>query len=608
MDTDRGCKIRKQNVVFTVSGDYNRVPPISLFDEYGDYRMDFYRMMLLGYIEKTVDMDVLITYLYEHLKKTSLKNEFLKFIELFFDGTFYKSLHKDRKGSSDYRDYFISSRMEFLSKIEERSVEHEIEYIYYGRLKNKYFEGKENVVELVDLMRNFQKTFSNKLETYCVDCRDEDRKKRITNEVMDFINRIFLKYFYVNTRSTYDPFRIDDAEEKREKINPEKSESRMKFRLSTKSLRDIKDNEKMELVSIESAEFTGSISDDISIDDERLATEGKKISRSNDQVIDMVRARYGESIYPRYSMDSYERDICTGVHKGIKLHITDGKFSDGHDKYFEKSIALQREKNLEYYRDNELGFRRAISILTEILRKKLKVEDDDEIIKSNNGHIDISKVWRKKYLDEDYIFKKVIKNGLGSVSVDILMDSSASQIEREEYVSSQAFIISEALCAIGIPTRVMGFCNLFNCMVITRYRDYLDSSSHNKKIFDYKGSGSNRDGLAIKVVADQMEKNEYENKILIVLSDGKPNDKINLGTTGFFDVDGEDYEGELAIMDTASEIFSLKLRNRYVLGVFTGKEEDLESEKKIYGRDFAYIRNMDRFSQIIGFFIDKTLK
>ena len=36
-----------------------------------------------------------------------------------------------------------------------------------------------------------------------------------------------------------------------------------------------------------------------------------------------------------------------------------------------------------------------------------------------------------------------------------------------------------------------------------------------------------------------------------------------------------------------------------VLGVFTGKEQDLMAEKLIYGKDFAYIKDINRFADLV---------
>ena len=52
-----------------------------------------------------------------------------------------------------------------------------------------------------------------------------------------------------------------------------------------------------------------------------------------------------------------------------------------------------------------------------------------------------------------------------------------------------------------------------------------------------------------------------------------------------------------------------RLRNRgvAVLGVFTGEEEDLQAEKRIYGKDFAYIRDITNFSNVVGRYLKKQL-
>ena len=37
-----------------------------------------------------------------------------------------------------------------------------------------------------------------------------------------------------------------------------------------------------------------------------------------------------------------------------------------------------------------------------------------------------------------------------------------------------------------------------------------------------------------------------------------------------------------------------------VLGVFVGDETELQAEKKIFGKDFAYIRSIRGFSNTVG--------
>ena len=44
-----------------------------------------------------------------------------------------------------------------------------------------------------------------------------------------------------------------------------------------------------------------------------------------------------------------------------------------------------------------------------------------------------------------------------------------------------------------------------------------------------------------------------------------------------------------------------------MLGVFAGEEEDLMAERRIFGRDFAYIRNIMNFSSVVGLYLRRQL-
>ena len=96
-----------------------------------------------------------------------------------------------------------------------------------------------------------------------------------------------------------------------------------------------------------------------------------------------------------------------------------------------------------------------------------------------------------------------------------------------------------------------------------------------------------------------------EGKILIVLSDGRPNDIIVNRPNSH---NPQPYYGEYAVKDTAYEIRKLRSQGVYVLGVFAGREKDLAAEKKIFGRDFAYIRDIQNFSRVTGRYLRRLLE
>ena len=93
--------------------------------------------------------------------------------------------------------------------------------------------------------------------------------------------------------------------------------------------------------------------------------------------------------------------------------------------------------------------------------------------------------------------------------------------------------------------------------------------------------------------------------MLIVLSDGRPYDVVINRPNAR---NPQPYQGEYAIRDTAFEIRRLRNLGVSVLGVFAGEEKDLATEKKIFGKDFAYIRDIGNFSNMVGRYLLKQLE
>ena len=116
---------------------------------------------------------------------------------------------------------------------------------------------------------------------------------------------------------------------------------------------------------------------------------------------------------------------------------------------------------------------------------------------SRAGALAPEKVWRGVALGDESVFTRPERGNDTELSVDILLDASASQIERQESVSTQAYMIAESLTRCGIPTRVYSFCTLNGCTVLRLFRDY-EETSKNEAIFDYCAAGWNRDGLAFR--------------------------------------------------------------------------------------------------------------
>ena len=365
--------------------------------------------------------------------------------------------------------------------------------------------------------------------------------------------------------------------------------------------------EDFELEEIESAEFTNVVREQTQgeIEQEELDYISTK---SQEKTLLRINMHFGQQEIQLGKLQSLERDLAIGIHQGMKIHVTKGKFAkDMNSKFFEEQILLQRQENIDMFQKNEHHYRRVIFELREILRKNLFDDFEASLWKSKSGEVDPSQIWKYTVMGKEDIFKKKNFDHQGSFSVDILLDMSASQQDRQEEVAIQGYLITEALTELGIPTRVLGFCNLFNYQIIRVFRDYKDDEVQNNEIFSYKASGSNRDGFALRYVFATMDQIQAENQVLIVLSDGKPNDHLHLSSSSK-NSKVENYEDQVAVYDTAAEILQGRIKNKAILGVFTGNEEDLEQEKLIFGHDFVRITDLSRFSSIVGRYLKSVIE
>ena len=151
----------------------------------------------------------------------------------------------------------------------------------------------------------------------------------------------------------------------------------------------------------------------------------------------------------------------------------------------------------------------------------------------------------------------------------------------------------------------MSFCSMTGYTIVRIFRDY-NEKNRNDAIFDYVSNGCNRDGLAVRAAGRLMSASGYEHRILIILSDVKPNDVRKMRGAG--EEEFIPYEAEAGVRDTAFEVRRLRADGIAVVCVFTGDDEDVPSAKLVYGRDFARIRSLDQLADTVGMLIQNQIK
>lgn len=298
--------------------------------------------------------------------------------------------------------------------------------------------------------------------------------------------------------------------------------------------------------------------------------------------------------------------MCRDIHSDCSLYFTEGILKSPVKRNYQYEYAKRlKNKNIWLYHDKHRIVKRNIALLTEMLKKSLIIKSESQEILSDRGVIVPSRLWRLGRSSEAQVFKRELKGDSSDFVVDVLIDASGSQMSRQGEVALQAYIISEALSNAELPHRVMSYCTFWDYTILHRFREYDDPRSANENIFNYVTSSNNRDGLAIRAAGYGLLKREEEKKILIILSDGRPYDVIVNRPNA---KNPAPYHGKYAITDTAAQIRKLRSQGVSVLGVFAGEEKDLATEKKIFGKDFAYIRNITGFSKIVGRYLTKQLE
>ena len=324
-----------------------------------------------------------------------------------------------------------------------------------------------------------------------------------------------------------------------------------------------------------------------------------------------LETKFGKSIYSDERVAQIEKQLCRGNHRFTHVFYTKGETVELRGVY--SSFEMHQRKrqaelianNRAYFRKNLLQNRLLIARLSTGIMNSLLLHMQPARVRSNTGAVDPARAWRAARLGDEKVFTRTENENAGDMSVDILLDASHSQYTRAAKISSQAYIIAEALARCHVPCRVMSFCSMSGFTVLRLFNEY-SSPGDNSRIFDYYTEGCNRDGLAVRAAGELMSRTAYEHKMLIILSDVKPLDvaKIRKDERDI----GLSYDGDRALADTAHEVRRLRAEGIAVLCIFTGTDEALPAAKMVYGQDFVRIRDFSFFADAVGKLIMEQIK
>ena len=127
--------------------------------------------------------------------------------------------------------------------------------------------------------------------------------------------------------------------------------------------------------------------------------------------------------------------------------------------------------------------------------------------------------------DGKIFYKNALPNEIPELCVGLLIDESGSMgcSDRCTYARAAAIILYDFCRSLEIPVMVYGHSTSGGEVELFSYAEFESYDNDDKyRMMDIGARGSNRDGAALRFVAEQVSKRPEEIKLLILISDGQP--------------------------------------------------------------------------------------
>lgn len=326
----------------------------------------------------------------------------------------------------------------------------------------------------------------------------------------------------------------------------------------------------------------------------------KKRQKDESEIEDI----FGRSIFNRKKLDLLENKICKKEDKHERLWFTKSYSIENQEsrRNFNKAIDDNKKKYLK----DKSTYDFLIKNLSKKFKNILNEENFDSKYKAKQGIINPRLSYRY-LLNDGKIFLKDDRYPKNEISVDLLIDSSASMIEYENDLAIAAYILAKSLELANIKIRIISYLSYDSYTVLNILKDF-DEKTQKDRIFSYHGRGFNRDSTALKAYRS-LDKT-IDNRFLIFMSDLSPVDlkpiyrkypQINIP-----------YESNQAFKLLEDEFRTLR-KKRYKISLLTiepkrQKEKFIKRAKRIFFDDFILLKSPKDLSKKASFLIAKNLK
>ncbi len=252
-----------------------------------------------------------------------------------------------------------------------------------------------------------------------------------------------------------------------------------------------------------------------------------------------------------------------------------GKENKYAEAIFISNIITSQDQKSEY-----LTYKNKVNLYQKKLKKAIDLTLEHKKILPRT-HLQFGRLDRKLiriFTDENprIFYKKNEDSNEIDAVFSLLVDCSASMVDKMEETKRGIVLFHEALKSVKVPHEITGFWEDANDVKEKYQPNYFkrvvdfSSSLHYKtgpEIMSLDAEEDNRDGFAIRVTSKRLLERHEKQKFLIVFSDGEPA------------AYGYDQNG---IVDTHEAVVEARKNGVEVFNVFLSNEEVPEEQRKVF--------------------------
>ncbi len=196
--------------------------------------------------------------------------------------------------------------------------------------------------------------------------------------------------------------------------------------------------------------------------------------------------------------------------------------------------------------------------------------------------------------DGRIFYKTSLPNETAELAVGLLIDESGSMssCHRSTYARAAAIILYDFCQSLHIPVIIYGH-STDSGVDLYSYAEFDTIDKMDKyRLMDISARGCNRDGAALRYVAERLVRRPEDVKLLMLISDGQPNDGMYGGTAAEEDLRGIKQE----------------YRRKGVNLIAAAIGDDRESIERIYGDSFLNISDLTKLPITLTQMVKRFIK